>query len=342
MAKIRQPLQAIALSSSSTDRGRRNFLRLSAVSLTALVNANLVACQADTPLRVALQPWCGYQFLFLAQREGLLESESIELVPTTLARDSMELLQQGRVQAAALTLDEILRLRDIGVPVSLVMIFDISAGADVLLAKPDIKRLADLKGRRIGLENSGLAKILLAKLIERAQLNPGDLNIEIIDFDHVNAWRNNSLDAILTYEPHLSQLQKLGLRPIFDSRHAPQLIVDALAVRTDLIQSYRVALRHLLKAHFSVLHLWRTNPIDTSYRLSALLGVEPDRVHVIFKGLDLPDALYNLEYLTPPAEQLTKTVQTIGSILLHQGLIERPVDSEGLFVPDFLPGETVR
>ncbi len=316
---------------------RRNFLRIGAQAIAYTAVGGLTACSPGPPLRIASEKWCGYQFMFLAQQEGWLPQSGLELRETGFASDSVVALKQGQVDGAALTLNEVLLLRDQGMPLSVVTVFDFSAGADVLLVKPDIPRLADLKGQRIGVEATSLGIVMLSKVLEAAGLSRSDVTVINMDEDHLAAWNSANMDAILTYEPALSRLQQQGLVSIFDSRKLPLVIVDVLVVRPEAAERHAKALRGLIAGHFRALTQWRNNPIDTAYRLSARLGVKPDEVKGVFKGLDLPDAAYNRKYLTAPAVELTQSVQAITRILIQEGLLKNPLNLQGLFVADYLP-----
>ena len=316
---------------------RRHFLRIGAQAIAYTAVGSLTACGSGQPLRIASEKWCGYQFMFLAQQEGWLPKSGLELHETGFASDSVVALKQGQVDGAAITLNEVLLLRDQGMPLSVVTVFDFSAGADVLLVKPDISRPADLKGQRIGGEATTLGVIMLNKVLEAAGLSRSDVTVINMDEDHLAAWNSANMDAILTYEPALSRLQKQGLVSLYDSRKLPLVIVDVLAVRPEAAERHAETLRALIAGHFRALAQWRNNPIDTAYRLSARLGVKPDEVKGVFKGLDLPDAAYNRKYLTAPAVELTQSVQAITRILAQEGLLKRPLNLEGLFVADYLP-----
>ncbi|MDO9067107.1 MAG: ABC transporter substrate-binding protein [Deltaproteobacteria bacterium] len=77
--------------------------------------------------------------------EGWLDTQQVRLVEMSSGQDSLKALAEGKVDGAAMTLDEVLQARASGLPLSVVMIFDISAGADMLVAYPGIKTLADLR-----------------------------------------------------------------------------------------------------------------------------------------------------------------------------------------------------
>lgn len=318
--------------------GRRECLRVGGMALAAFCGVG--GCGQARPLRIALDPWIGYQFMTLARQDGWLPPSRVELLEFPSVAISTATLATGRVDGAALTLDEVLSLREQGLELSVVLVFDVSAGADALLASPHISSLAELKGKRLAVESSTLGVIMLAKVLEAAGLERGDVTVVPMDQDrHLETWNSQSVDAIITYQPVLEQLQALGLVRLFDSRSLPQLIVDVLAMRTEVLISQAAALRELIAAHFQGLKRWRDNPIDTAYRLSARLGVKPEEVKSVFNGIDLPDAIYNMHYLSKPADELTQTVTEIAQIMLRQGLLRRPANLDRLFDPAYLPGE---
>lgn len=323
--------------SGPTDAGRRRLL----AGLAAALCLPLAACAPEGPLRVAVQPWCGYQFLTLARQEGWLPEDQIELLRVPLARDSVEALREGRVDAAALTLDEVLLLVSGGLDLAVVLVFDVSAGADVLLARPGIRSPADLAGLRVGVEDSGLGKIVLASVLEAGRLRRDQVTVVPIGEDHLSAWQSGALDAVLTYAPSLAGLEALGLQRIFSSRDMPRLVLDVLAVRRDRLSGVAPALQRLVDAHFRALERWRRNPIDTGYRMAAILGVAPDTVRAIYAGLELPDEVYNLSYLQSPADALRASAQTVAAILAAEGMMPAAEVPEGLFSAAFIrPGPT--
>ncbi|MFM7274830.1 MAG: ABC transporter substrate-binding protein, partial [Gammaproteobacteria bacterium] len=193
------------------DAGRRRLL----AGLAALLCLPGTGCAPEMPLRVAVQPWCGYQFLTLAEQEGWLSARQVELLRVPLAADSVSALRGGRVDAAALTLDEVLLLLAQGMSLSVVLVFDVSAGADVLLAKPGITSLPGLAGQRIGVEDSALGKIVLASALEAAGLRREQVTVVPIREDHPRVWESGALDAIITYAPSLAKLEALGLQRLF-------------------------------------------------------------------------------------------------------------------------------
>lgn len=295
----------------------------------------------DKPISIASGIWVGYEPMFLARNEGWLDARRVRLVETASATDSLKALAEGKVDGAALTLDEMLKARANGVPLSAVMIFDISAGADMLVARSGIKQLSDLKGRRIGFEQGAVGSLMLASVLRAAGLTKEDIKQIPLTIDsHRNAWARNQVDAIITYEPVASQLLAQGAVKIFDSRQVSNTIVDVLAIRGDVLDgNHAAAIRHLISAHFQALDYLNRNPQDAAYRMATHLGLPVSDVLPAFKGLLLPDAINNRRMLTGSPPQLLDTARKVSAIMVEGKLLSRDDAFIALIRTDFLPAD---
>jgi NitT/TauT family transport system substrate-binding protein len=318
--------------SPSVGLSRRSFV---AAVTTALVG--LGACNHGPPVRIALHPWPGYEFMRLAWRSGTVSRRSATIVDTSTVQDSLALLAEGRVDGAGLTLDQLLGARASGHDLSAALVFDVSAGADAVLAVPAVLTLGDLRGRRLGVESSTLGAVMVAKLLEAGGLHRGDVTVVDIDEDHVAAWDKGDLDSIITYEPSLARLRSRGLRTLFDSRGLPKLIVDILAIRRSLSERQADGLRELISGHFAIIEKWRISPTDIAYQLASMSAIDVEEVIGTLGGMDFPDAVYNRRYLTPPAIEMTAAANELLRILGNAQTITRRPPMDGLFVTDFLP-----
>lgn len=317
-----------------TSFSRREALRL--ISGCALAPL-LAGCGPARKLRIASHVWPGYELMFLARSLGWLDERRASLLETASATASMQAIADGRADGAALTLDEVLRVRADGVPLSVVLVFDISAGADVLLARPGIESLAGLKGRRIGFEQGAVGTLMLDHALREAGLAAGEVVQVPLPFDrHEAAWREGALDALITFEPVAGRLVGAGARALFDSSSLPDTIVDVLAIRTNLLDAGGEAARHLVSAHLRGLVHLAEHPQDAAYRMALRLQLPPDRVLKAFRGLVLPDRDNNRRLLAGPAPALLASARRIAGLF-------SPGDSlAGLLRPEFLPEGEVR
>lgn len=300
---------------------RRKFL----AALGALgMPMTLSGCNQDElPLRIATHVWPGYEFMSLAQRQGWISREDCVLIETGSATESLARLAAGEVDGAALTLDEMLGARAGGLRLTAVLIFDISLGADVLLSKPAITSLPELKGRRIGYEPSAVGALMLHKALDAAALVIGDVQLVEITFDrHAQVWASDGVDALITFEPVARHLESEGARRLFDSSQIPDTIFDVLAVTPLALEHKSGALKRLIAAHFQALRDFRKNPNDIAYRMTERLRLPPKEVIAAYGGLELPNIYRNRKLLRGPRAPLANTAEALSRFLFQNGIMK--------------------
>lgn len=297
----------------------------------------LGGCAGGAPLSVASHVWPGYEFMFLARSEGWLEGSGVSLLETASATDSATALREGRAQAAALTLDEMLRLRAEGLRLTAVLVFDVSVGADAVLARPDMG-LRDLTGARVGVEMSGVGWLMLNRLLEAAQTPLGAIQVVPLTVDrHYEAMRRHEVDVLVTFEPTLKRLEARGFRRIFDSRQLPDMIFDLLVVRSEALSASRLALGKLVEAHFRGLEMMRSNSYDTAFRMAERLETIGQEVPGLFRDLMLPGIEGNRAYLEAHGGSLHRAAEILSGLMLEQRLVARDDKLEELSSAAFLP-----
>ncbi|OIR17761.1 putative aliphatic sulfonates-binding protein precursor [mine drainage metagenome] len=293
----------------------------------------------NKPISIAANVWLGYEPMFMARNEGWLNKDQVRLVETKSVAASLKALADGEVDGAALTLDEVLKARVTGLPLSVVMVFNVSAGADMLVVKPNIKNLSDLRGKRIGVEESSVGEVMLSEILQQAGLTKQDVTLVKVPVDNqVDAWARNQVDAAITYEPVASQLLAQHAVKIFDSRQIPNTIVDVLVMRSDKLDHGHVsALRHLISAHFRALAHLTHNPQDTAYRMATHLGLPASGVLEAYRGLLLPDADNNFRLLSGQNPKLGDTARKLSNVMVKANLLKKNDTLAALINADFLP-----
>jgi NitT/TauT family transport system substrate-binding protein len=295
------------------------------------------ACAPDRPLRLAIHPWIGYETLYLAREFEWLRS-SVTLYQANNLGDSVAALRAGAVDAAALTLDEVLLAREQGVPLVVVMVFNVSAGADALLARPPIAAVSELRGRRVAVENSALGPIVLAQALATAGMSIDDVvRIDLPPDRQPSAWRGGDIDAAVSYGPALRHLEALGALRLFDSREMPEGIIDVLAVRRNRL--HHPGVLAAVEAHFRALDHLRHSREDAIYRIAARQGIAVADVERDLAGIALPEARRNLAMLQPGATA-ERAAQLVRDAMVEHDLLPPPADLGGLFVDDILRRST--
>ncbi|MGM9426985.1 ABC transporter substrate-binding protein [Hydrogenophaga sp. MI9] len=201
----------------------------------------LAACQPvpTPPLKVGMNPWVGYDPLVLARDKGLLDTTLVKVVELSSSSESLRHFRNGLLDGAALTLDEALRLADEGMDVRIVGVLSASAGADVVVARSDIRSPAQLRGRRLAVEKTTVGALMLQRLLKAGGLQPQEVVVQNMEASqHLAALRTERVDAAVTFEPLAGAMRAAGFSAIFDSRQMPGDIVDVLVVQARVLDRH--------------------------------------------------------------------------------------------------------
>lgn len=320
----------------------RPILRqLAILALLACLFNSLSSCaqKPDPVLRVATNVWPGYETLYLARSLGLYDQSSIKLVEMTSASQVSHAIRNGTIEVAALTLDETLNLiQDRSVDLRVVLVMDISDGADALIARTGVANLADLAGKKIGVENGATGAIVLDAALQNANLQAHQVDIVPLTVNnHLTAWKQNQIDAVITFDPVRSALLNSGGHQLFDSSQIPGRILDVLVARTDAIEANPAALKTLIAGHFSALDYLSSNPDDAATRMAGRLATSANQVLAQFKGLKQPDLAENRHWLSGEEAALHQSARDLAQLMYQHRLLQHPITLGPLAESKFLP-----
>jgi NitT/TauT family transport system substrate-binding protein len=113
---------------------------------------------------------------------------------------------------------DVLSLLQHGYDSRLVRITDVSHGGDVILVRPPMVALKELKGRRIGVEKTARGGYMLSHTLESVAMTLADVETVVVEVDdHERVHKEEIVDAVVTFEPTYSRLRASGANKLFDS-----------------------------------------------------------------------------------------------------------------------------
>lgn len=318
-----------------------NRIRTLAVPLLCWL---LLACapQEEHVLKLGANNWLGYQPFFTAQANGYLDTEQIAVVELGSATEVIRALANKSLDAAALTLDEALSARVRNGELQIVMVLDFSFGGDVLIARPELEALPDLKGKTIALENTALGALMLDAVLKSAGLAEKDIKIRPVTFDeHASVLQRGEVDAVITFEPVRSRLLAAGYRDLFNSRAIPDTIVDVLVVPSSLIARYPDRLTALIRGYFLAQKLVQEKNPTTIARIGKRTRLGDEAVIAAFEQLKMPGLEENRVLMSRCDEGLRVTAEKLLNIMLERRIINQNLNLENLCNPQLLHGITL-
>lgn len=281
--------------------------------------------------------------MYLARDLGMLDPGKVRLIELLSASDCLNALTAGTIDGAGLTLDETLFALSEGVDLQVVLVFNFSFGADMLVGRVGLQGLNDLVDKRVGVESTAVGSLMLSSALEKAGLTQADIDRVLLPHDtHAQAFLSGEIDAVVTFDPVASQLLNSGAIRLFDSRDIPDRIVDVLAVTPAALQRNPDAIRNLIRAYFGALDHVHRQPLDAAYRMAPRLGVPVAQAGYTQGRLRVPDLDENRTLLGNIPPRLNTTAEQLISLMLAEQLIAQAPAIERLFDARFLPDNDKR
>jgi NitT/TauT family transport system substrate-binding protein len=294
--------------------------------------AGACAPSPTPPTRIGTSPWPAGEILFLARQQGALDEHSFRLVEYSNSSEINRAFRSRTIEVAALTMDEVLYAVQNGIDPVVILVQDESSGADALVARPEIKTLADLKGKRIAVETGSIAAYFMVRILQKAGLTIHDVIPVHLPLDaHYQAYRKGQVDALVTYEPVRSQLLEAGAHVLLDSRSLPGEIVDVLVVRRDYLEEHPERLTALRRAWFTTLEFLHHSRDAALKEMAAREHMSPVEFENMLHGLRLPNEAENRAMLAGPNPPLLQSAIRLRTVMRENGLLQSDVPVQELF-----------
>lgn len=305
----------------------RSVIVLCLVAGLLLTAAWLPAPVVRKPLTVAVGVWPGSETLVLARERGLLPVRNVQLVEVTWASAAMRAMGNEVVDAAVLSLDELLRLRDSGADVRVVAVTDVSQGNDALMVREGVTSLEDLKGKRVGVDMRAAGMYLLAMALQKARMRATDLELVPLNLPESDvAFQEGVVDAVVSAEPWLTLLRGMKAHSLVDSRQIDPPIYRLLVVSAEAVEHRRADVQRLVKAHFAMMRELRQRKVvpdmEVCLRRQALTQEEFFRC---WDGLRPVDVVENETLLGGETPVLKAVAEMVEHHMRSKELLFRPV-----------------
>ena len=186
------------------------------------------------PLKVAYSDWPGWTAFAIAEQKGWFKDAGVEVELLWFEYGpSMEAYSAGKVDAVMVTNGDALVTGAGGAKNIMIVALDYSNGNDMIVARPGIESVKDLKGKKIGIEVGFVEHLLLLKALEKNGLTEADVEIIPTPTGQTpQVLASGQVDAIGAWQPNSGAALKAlaGSKAIFTSADVPGLIYDTVAV----------------------------------------------------------------------------------------------------------------
>jgi NitT/TauT family transport system substrate-binding protein len=303
------------------------------------------AAPAPTPaptgptLKIAYSDWPGWVAWEVAIQKGWFKEAGVNVefkwfdyVP------SMDAFTANKVDAVAVTNGDALVTGNGGGKSVCILANDYSDGNDMIVAKAGIKTMADLKGKKIGVEVGFVDHLLLLNALKANKMTEKDVKIVNVKTDDTpNALKSGSVDAIGAWQPNSGNALKEspGSTPIYTSADVKGLIYDHLCVSPRSLAENRAEWLKVVKVWFRVADFIAdpANLDEAAKIMSARVGLTPDVYKSLMKGTHLLNAAENIKHYAKGDgfESIYGSSKIVDDFNVKNGVYKAPLKVEEYF-----------
>jgi NitT/TauT family transport system substrate-binding protein len=265
---------------------------------------------AQTPVRINWTAVTGAQSgMFMAQQEGLFKKNGLdaELLHMASSSRGIQAILAGEIGFSYMDGSNQVQSNLKGANIAFV------AGATnrqvfSLMAKPDIKRIADLRGKKIGITRIGSSTHTSALFaLNSAGLKQNDYQIlPLMEVPNIlTALMAGQVDAGVVSPPTNSRARKEGFNELMNlAKDGPEFVSVAVGASRGYIKANEDIVRRVVRSYAEGVQIFKTNKASAQRMMQKYLRV---------KDQDILDDAYNQfrEYLEYPPYVTRKAIENV-------------------------------
>lgn len=310
--------------------------RLPTLLALAVLALTLGGCvqEAQLPLRIGTNVWIGSEPLYLARDLGYLDRDAIQLVEYPSASEVSRAFRNQAIDGMIISLDEFFALAADGLQPKVVLVVDVSHGADVVVGRSGMRTMQDLRGKRVAVESGALGAFVLSRALTLNGMRARDVRIVSLESnEHPAAFEQGQVDGAVTFDPYRTELLAAGARTLFDSSQIPGEIVDLLAVRASGLENNPQAVQTLLTGWFKALGYLEREPTDAAARMAVREQTTGAEFLRALQGVRIPSRADNLKMLSGASPSLAISARKLMALMVDAKLLRSTLQLEGLLAP---------
>lgn len=284
---------------------------------------------------VAANIWPGAEGVLSARQAESFKDAPVSFVEFSWSAAVVGAFQKRVVDAAVVSLDELLRLEAGDAQPLALLVLGVSKGSDAILARPGIAGVEGLRGRRVGVELHSAGHYLLARSLLRHRMSLADVEIVPLNLAETeSAYLERDLDAVVTADPWRTRLLDKGAMRLDDSAGMGLEMSRVLVVRRGQEHEFRNETRRLITACLE--HARGKGACWEKEGLAAVLrreGLSAAQWKSALSSIHTPDAKENVRLLSG---ELAEVLRLMASRMRADGSLARDVDVAALLNAEFV------
>ena len=306
--------------------------------ITAFALAALPSAAEDLPqVAIGISGWTGFAPLTLAAQAGIFRKNGVEVTIKKIPQQSRHLaIASGDIQCAATTVETWIVWNANGVATKQIFQMDKSYGADGMVTRNSVARIADLKGKTIGSQAPGTSPyFVMAWMLKKNGLTPKDVTVVSIDPNPAaQAFIAGNYDAVMTYEPYLSAVRaKPEAGKIIATTLDYPVVMDTFGCTPRFLADSAKLAKAMTESYFQAIDLIAREPQKAYEIMGADVKQPGEQFAKSAAYLRWQDRAANQKFFAGELQAFSKDA---GQLLLEIGIIKAMPDVATLIDTSFI------
>ena len=328
---------------------RAMMVRTAVLAGASALGFPMIARAATPTLTYGGSAWLGHYSAYIAMKSGIFARHGLDIKwqSFSTSSDRMSAVMAGNIDLAGTGVVSSLALMAAGARQFQVIATPNNFGrAEGVLVREDVKSIADLKGKKIGVTYASSAHVLLLDVLRAAGMNP-DKDVSIINLPATNlvsAYQGNQIDAAVAWTPGFDRIKALpGTRVLLDdtafSLYKQYGITpgpDVLLTRANVGKENPEAVRKFLTAIFEANAMLTQAPAEAAGLLLELTGLTKEEQIAVVKQTEWYSADQQQKLLVQPGDFVTG-MQKLAEMLVSLKQIDRAPAVKDWVQTSYLP-----
>ncbi len=311
--------------------------------ILSILIMSIAAAAHAAPIKIGYSAWPGWFPWLIAEKQGIFKKNGVDVQMVWFDDylQSIEALSQGKIDGNSMTLIDALSTAASGKKLKVVLTNDNSTGNDQIIAKKEIKSLAELKGKNVAAEAGTVDHFLLLVALSEVGLSEKDIRFKNLPTDKAaKEFAEGKLDAVAVFAPNTTVALKTDKGHVLkSSKDFSGLIPDNLVFGEDFVKTHDAEIKKVIDSWFETLNWMQANKAAATKILAEKAGVTEAEYKSYEDGTTIFSLADNLKAFDPKTKDsigLHTTGAKIVKYLKENNFISRPVSIEKILEPKFI------
>jgi NitT/TauT family transport system substrate-binding protein len=214
------------------------------------------AANAAEPLRIGYSDWPGWVAWEIGIEKGWFKEAGVDVKFEWFDYvASMDAFAAGKLDAVGMTNGDTLVTGSAGGKGIMFLMNDYSNGNDMVIAKPGINSIKELKGKKIGVEVGFVSHLLLLNALEDNGMTEADVELVNVPTNETpQVLASGDVDAIVAWQPSSGTALTLvpGSKALYTSADKPGLIYDMYVATLESLANRRDDYMKVMKVWYRI------------------------------------------------------------------------------------------